>query len=365
MSGLKPLHRSITSALIAGFWLAFQIPAAAITVSLEYENNSDPFFTPQARATMQKAADDVSFAISSTLTALGTNQFTGVNGETSVSADWAFLYDSPSTGNPAPDFTQFNFGFDEFRVVVGSRAIAGGALGLGGPAGAGLAFDLSGFEFEWAGAVAAMESASNAAMPRGGPILGTFSGVLGFNDEDEEPTYLLEYGYSLGALTIDNTTAWHLDHTTQPGAGQFDLYSVAVHELLHTIGFGTSDPWFSLVSGTNWLGPAVISLHGTGVNVLEPDEVHIRDGLMGRPLIDGVFAANPTQDAIMVEAIAPGVRRYVTDLDLAFLADIGWAVVPEPSGIFLLVMGAFAAVIGVCRTRSRSQRDARGERASG
>jgi hypothetical protein len=34
---------------------------------------------------------------------------------------------------------------------------------------------------------------------------------------------------------------WHYDHTSPVAAGQNDFYSVALHELLHSIGFGSSD----------------------------------------------------------------------------------------------------------------------------
>ena len=52
-----------------------------------------------------------------------------------------------------------------------------------------------------------------------------------------------------GTITFDSDdVAWHYDHTTSVDAGQFDFYSAALHELLHAIGFGTSNSWDDLVS---------------------------------------------------------------------------------------------------------------------
>ena len=37
---------------------------------------------------------------------------------------------------------------------------------------------------------------------------------------------------------LDMDDYWHFDHTLDPASGKNDFYSVAVHEILHTMGFG-------------------------------------------------------------------------------------------------------------------------------
>ncbi|MGK0187822.1 MAG: hypothetical protein ACI9R3_003613 [Verrucomicrobiales bacterium] len=55
----------------------------------------------------------------------------------------------------------------------------------------------------------------------------------------------------------------------------------------------------------------------------------------------------------MGPAIAAGVRKEITELDVAFLNDIGWiaAAVPEPGTASFLLLGA---MVGFARRRRAS-----------
>ncbi len=316
--------------------LALALPAQAITVNVVYEDNVDPFFTPAARATLQKAAADVSSAITTSLAPLTQSSFTAVNGSTDATVDWTFSYVNPATGTPAANITTFDLLQDEFRVFVGSRTLGGSTLGRGGPAGAGFSAGGSGQENQWLGAVAGMETASNASMTRGGPLLGNFQDSLTLGNTSAN--YALDYGFAIGSLTFNDMSNWHFDYATLPAIWQSDFYSVAVHEILHAIGFGTADSFDAFVNGTDWLGAEVAATCGCGQNGLHTDQSHIRSDLEGHPLIDGVFDLNSTQEAVMDPTLTNGTRKYLTDLDLAFLRDMGWETVaiPEPSAIALL-----------------------------
>ncbi len=329
--------------------IALAVPSRGITVNLSYQDDSDTFFTPLARSTLLKAASDVSFAVTTSLSALNQSSYSGTNGSTTATVDWSFRYSNPNTGANAPDVTTFDFLADEFRVVVGRRTLGGTTLGRGGPSGAGISLGGSGFENEWPGAIDAMEAASNATMPRGGPALGLLSGDFQFGATPGP--YDLNYGFAIGALVFDDMTSWNFSYDTLPTASQNDFYSVAVHEILHSIGLGASRAWDVQKSGTDWMGPEVIAMLGTGINVLDSGEAHIRSGLMGSPIIDGVYRSDLTQEAVMDPDITTGTRKYITDLDIAFLNDMGWETVAVPEPSTSLLASGFVILLAARRRR--------------
>jgi hypothetical protein len=53
----------------------------------------------------------------------------------------------------------------------------------------------------------------------------------------------------------------------------------------------------------------------------------------------------------MDPTITVGTRKYLTDLDLAFLQDMGWEVVPEPTSAALLLLSGL--VVGAWMTKKR------------
>ena len=308
--------------------------AAIVQVNYSFDAANGNFFgaNPIAKATVNAAAQDISNAISSSLSAITTDVYTGTNGGTSATFDWKMDITNPSTGTAAT-LNTFNTPVNLITVYAGVRSLAGTTLGVGGPGGGGFTLGGSGSASQWVGAVAAAESASNAAMPRGaGPVIGTLSGssTLGGTTAN----YSLRYGTILGSLSLNSTATWHYDHTTAVGAGENDYYSVALHEILHAIGFGTSDTWNSQRSGTTWNGSNVIALQGTGANMVSADGGHIADGAMSTRISDGV-----AQEAVMDPTLTVGTRKSLTQLDLAFLRDLNFTTVPEPSAA-MLVLGA-------------------------
>ena len=181
---------------------------------------------------------------------------------------------------------------------------------------------------------------SNTSLERGiGVTMNTLSGALGGNSFD------LSYGPMIGNLWFDNDsdndgvaddattlgTYWHFDHTTSVGAGKSDFYSVALHEILHSLGFsGSNDSFAANSSGLDWTGAEVIAELGDGTGALHTGASHIANGTMSQTL-DGV-----PQEAVMDPSITTGTRKEITTLDLAFLRDMGYETVPEPSSALLI-----------------------------
>ena len=176
-------------------------------------------------------------------------------------------------------------------------------------------------------------------------------------------TYALQYGAIAGSLVFDNDTDnngatdsltqlanyWHYDPATPVASGKNDFYSVALHEMIHALGLGTADTWTSLHSGTTWLGGNALALNGgSGLNLVSADGGHIAEGIMSPRLSDGVL-----QEAVMDPSITSGTRKYLTQMDMAFMRDIGYVTVPEPSAA--LMISLVLACAGMRRTRTRNQ----------
>lgn len=349
---------------------------AAITLDYFHDTSSDGFFTSNAtaKAALDAAVADINVLLDLNLGAItaANDVVTGSSGSTTASINYNFSYTNPTDGTSVA-LDSIQLASNEIRLYVGMRELnnttigMGGnsVLGQGGPGGFGVSFGASsgsGF-MGWDMALDAAEAAGNTIYERGdGPIIGSASGSFPLGGDPGN--YELNVGATHGHLWFDIDTnndgltdsvselenSWHFDHTTDVAAGKNDFYSVAVHEVLHAIGFGTSDSWDDLVSGTNWTGTNVIAEFGTGTNVIDASGGHIASGLMSTRLFDGA-----AQEAAMDPTLTVGTRKYLTALDAAFLRDIGYSTtaVPEPSSLALLTVVGIG--IGVRRRRSMNK----------
>lgn len=148
-----------------------------------------------------------------------------------------------------------------------------------------------------------------------------------------------------GAITFDTTANWYFDNdisTVESFGTQNDFFSVAVHELVHLLGFGGGLKWDSLLINNEGVytfnGAASKALNG-GAPVSLADMAHWSDG-----------------SALMSTSLTEGERKYLTALDLAGLSDLGYAItaspIPEPATTVML-MGVGALVVAGVVRRSR------------
>lgn len=364
--------------------LAWTSAATAVTVEIDFSTDTSDFFgagnpqgetgAAQAKAALEAAADYYSGVLKDTFSAVDVPEkfYGSLGGE--ASWFWTRRFIHPVTGlNNAMlnDEVMEN----KYVVFVGARDLLGDDVGRAGAGGfVGGHSSRSGlFTAAEETQLAQMDAAFASATKRG------------------QASGFARWG---GSASFDSLTTWHFDHTTSPGAGTTDFYSVALHELGHVFGLGTSEEWDKLVIGTNFTGAKVKSIFGntdgaplaSGDAANSPgDDGHWLQSIAMSPVYEGAG----TQTPLMVPVLQPAqTRRNLTNLDAAALADIGWeidlpgaaaaaasfvstsgssgstaiaslsaSVVPEPTGTALLAMAAvFLVQVRSQRIRSRSGR---------
>jgi hypothetical protein len=327
------------SAFVA-FVLLSTAPSYAINLVLDYTH--DTFFATHAtaNAALQAAAADISAAITTSLNATVDTNTANVNGSTAT-FDFNLSYTQPTLSG-TQTLSSAVMPANQVKIYVGTRNLTGNTLGTGGPGGAGYNVNVSYFNVpDLTAAVNQAAAAGQTNMLRGGgPIIGNLSGNLsgGFGSIPIS----IDYGSTVGNLWFDVDSDnngvmdsdptlnnyWHYDHTTAVAAGKNDFYSVAVHEILHSLGIASGvKSWQNYASGSNWNGPAVIALAGSGTGMIQSGGGHITEGKMSNRVSDG-----GAQEAVMDPTLTTGTRKKLTNLDLAFLRDIGWTTVAYNTG---------------------------------
>lgn len=328
-------------------WTVSEVRAFKIELDYSYDTGSDDFFgtNTQAKSAAEQAAADIGALITTALAPVQ-NAYTGSDGFTSVTFDWDYLFTNPSDGTqesiPSPSLAA-----NTVKIFVGVQELAGDTLGSGGPGGVQVGIAASNISPTYLqNAIDAAGVNSNNGIGRGaGPVIQNVSGTASF--AGYPGSYDLDIGVGIGNLWFDVDTDnkkgkdddatlesfWHFDHTTPVADGKIDFYSVALHEILHALGVGVSDTWDDQVSGsTRWTGSEAIASHGTGNGLIESGSGHITTGTMSNRLSDGT-----SQIAVMAPFLNEGERRTLTELDAAFLRDLGYTTVPEPGSATLLV----------------------------
>lgn len=257
----------------------------AITIRIDYSFDTGFFADPARRAALERAADVIDSRLQDTLAAIVPDP--------AASRTWNAITFNPITGS---------------NVVISNPVIAANEIvvyAAGGPIpGSTLAVASGG---GWStGPFFIGDPWPDIIRGRGQP------GALATPASDFSP-----WG---GFLAFDSTSAWNFS-IAPPGPGQNDFESVALHELVHMLGFGLDNvgSYSRWIQGNQFMGPNAMAVHG-GPVPLEPGN-------------SGHWAPSVTsggQTAIMVSALTVGTRRGITPLDWAALADIGWQISPPP-----------------------------------
>jgi hypothetical protein len=286
--------------------------APAVNIRLDYTYDTSGFFSTAtangqaARATVEAAASYLSAVVNDTFDAIQTPPpFASTVSNGVVTWRWEAQFNDPS-GSGIVQLQNPTIPANEYRIYVGARELGGLTLGFGGPGGF-----------------------SSGSTPTGTFSVAEQNQILQINqtflsavaDRGDPPSQFARWG---GALSFDTTTNWHYSHLTPVATGASDLYSVAMHELVHALGFGAASEWNALISGSSFLGSAATASFGSAP-LVSPDQGHWAE--LTQSTVYGVGVA---QETLMDPTIATGARQILTALDAAALTDIGWELGPAP-----------------------------------
>lgn len=300
--------------LLVAVVVALIIPsqAGAVTFVFDYTYDSQGFFSGEnawRRTHLENAAGVFEAALTSVLAAIVPE-----GGNT-----WAQIFYSPDDISTLVRVENAVIPANAILVYAGGADLgASGPLGMGGP---------GGYE-----------------------IQGNWVDTILYRGQDgTSETLFSTWG---GSLTFNTAANWHFDpdpSTVEPFPGQNDFYSVAIHELGHLLGIGTSALWSSMVVGQEFHGTYSMTIHGAPVPVGE-DGSHWADDTTSL-----IPDTKIRQQAAMTSSLLQGSRKYFTELDFAALKDLGWelVIIPEPTSISLLVMAFLGCAVFFRRTQRR------------
>ncbi|QDS87093.1 hypothetical protein EC9_12690 [Rosistilla ulvae] len=246
-----------------------------LTAVIRYDYDTRGFFTTERRALLQAAVDAMVERLTDSLSAITPGS----------SDNWTATFANPSDRTKQVSLNNLSVKANELIIYAGAQPLPGSQLGEGSFGG----YSASG-----------TQSFLNSVSTRGQ------SGAAGSNPTDFGP-----WG---GSITFDSEiTDWYFDRDIdgiQPG--EVDFVSVAMHEVAHLLGFGTSQSWNQLVSGSGFTGAKSRAAYDGSGNV---------------PLNGGHWDATITdggQATLLDPSLSRGTRTYPTALDWAGLDDLGW-----------------------------------------
>lgn len=315
-------RKSLRAAVFILATLAIAAPVAAINVVIDYTYDTNNFFGAgnpsgatagaQAKVALEAAASFFTNVLNDTFSSIQTPpQFNSSTFNGQVTWQWSMNFTNPATGNPMV-VTNPTVAANQYIVYAGARNIGGTTAGIGGPGG-----------FNW------------SSNPTGGftqPELNQINNITAQfkNAVEERGEPINEFASWGGAITFDRdgSTNWFYNHTVQPSGSVVDFYSVALHELGHAVGFGSSSEFQALVESSpsfSFKGANAKALNG-GVNVPLNGNAHWANGTQSF-----IYGTGTLQEAAMDPDIFNGTRKRFTELDVAALRDIGWETIALPN----------------------------------
>jgi len=252
-----------------------------IDIAFDYRYDTNGFFNSQRQDVLEEAARIYEQRIDDRLTAIDPS---------ASSNNWTAIFGNPATGSEVR-LSNLEVAADQIIVFVGSRPLS--SLAIGGPGGS---------------SASGVPAFVDDVLTRG---------QTGMKPNGTDDT---DFGTWGGTITFSSNVNWHSD-LNAPTPGQNDLFSVALHELGHVFGFGTSDSFSNLVNvGGQFTGAAASDAFG-GAVPLHTDRAHFAENTTSTPP-----GTATVQETLMAPEITTGTRKQITTVDWAALSDMGWEV---------------------------------------
>ena len=257
---------------------------SSLVARIDYSLDTNNFFDSQLKKDLfEQAVDSVLSHLGDDLAAI----------VPSSGNAWIAEISHPGTGS-SETFTDLEVLENEIVIYAGGREL-GTTLGVGGPGG----FSVSCIDASFCNTVSTRGEADAA----------------GQDASDVGP-----WG---GSVSFDITTDFHYSQSTVDlGTDQSDFQSIAMHEVVHLFGFGTSRAWMNYVSSGVFNGPASRAANGNQGVTLSSGGDHWAKG-----------TTNNGQEAAMDPSLTTGTRKLLTPLDFAGLDDVGWELLPSTATI--------------------------------
>ena len=250
-----------------------------VKIKLDYSYDQSGFFASNdRRLLLQAAADLVASKFTDTLTAIQP-----------VGTDiWDAKFKNPATG---VDVLRRNMTINanELLIFAGARSLGSTEGGKG---------DRGGYFVQ-----SSRQTFIDTVQARGN------NGALASPATDVGP-----WG---GSVAFDTSKQWYFG--TDPAglnSQQLDFLSVAVHEFIHVLGFGSTASWDNKVINGKFNGASAVATYGAAVPLGDSD--HFANSL----IFDG-------QRPTMVPILNSGERLFPTKLDLATMKDAGWQLIAQ------------------------------------
>jgi hypothetical protein len=238
------MHRTLLSLLLLS---TASVQAVTIVVDYSYADSLNQLLPGSTgRAAIDQAAADLSAVLSNHhLAALPTRQVTGTaswnNGETdlvsTINVTASYTIRNPVTGDIAR-LANETFANDEFRIYVGMSSMSN-AYAMGTAADVGIGWAGIGYVPSWEQAVRNVEANANAYFGRNGNLVSsTWTGTMPRGEIAGE--YTVNSAPTAGAVSFSSFEFFHYDSSTTVHPDRYDLYSVALEQMLQSLGVDRS-----------------------------------------------------------------------------------------------------------------------------
>jgi len=290
-------------------WLGLLIPANAIKIQLNYTYDTNNFFSsPDRKDALQAVANFYEKLLTDELLEINNSTFGG-------SPSWTARMANPSAASGFIDIPNLVVPANTLIVYVGSWDMPASS-GVGG---AGVSNYPAGQSAAWINRITSRGQSGALTSPA--TDFGPWGGSLAFDTTPIRP--------------------WRFS-TTSSANNTLPFISIALHEMGHLLGFGTSASWSAKITSGTFRGINAVQSYGANVP-LYGDNAHWRDD--AKCLATGYDPTNSnnvlseaygsfgtphgiSQIALMDPSLCSvgSVHKVMTDLDISALRDIGWQV---------------------------------------